>query len=279
MSIFFQCASMDLIDVRDLGVLAGDIPVAAGIREGSYAARFLDGLRERKVLLSANESAHNVLIERAGPHAMLTRDMAARLIHATGIGRGTTAEAWARGVGRVAPPLTFRAEPGLDQALWPARFTAKVLFANTSPMLDRFFDGTAYAGGVITDHPLFDRVAFDLSSTKFKTPAPILHNHSEPVGVIESAELGSDIKIAGKLFSGSDAIAQSIVAKADSGMPWQLSVGIYPGQVDSIKAGTNIRLNGHLVSGPLAVFRNNRIRETSFVPLGADDRTSVRIGS
>ncbi|MBL0142653.1 MAG: hypothetical protein IPP91_11270 [Betaproteobacteria bacterium] len=152
----------------------------------------------------------------------------------------------------------------------PATFSGE----KTGP---RNFEGIAYSGGVVTDHPWFSRVAFDLASTTFDTPAPALYKHGEPVGVIQSSVIEKEIKIAGQIFSDSDEIAKGIADKADRGMPWQLSVGIWPGDVDEIGRGKKVQLNGRTLEGPLTIFRNNRIRETSFVALGADAATAAQI--
>lgn len=179
---------------------------------------------------------------------------------------------------RNAPAVLFRAVPGVDKGLWPAMFYFGARFGDAGPG-DRAFSGTAYGGGVITDHPLYARVAFDLTSTTFETPAPALYNHDAPVGVVESASIGRDIRIVGRLFAEVDGPAKNVVAMADRGMPWQLSVYIKPGSIDTIPAGTHVMLNGAMQSGPLEIFRNNRIREVSFCALGADDRTSVSIAA
>lgn len=177
---------------------------------------------------------------------------------------------------RNAPAVLFRAAPGVDKKLWPATFSFGAHFSDAAPG-DRAFSGTAYSGGVILDHPIHVRVAFDLTSTTFETPAPAMLDHDVPVGVVQSASLGRDIRIAGKLFAGSDPVALSIARKADGGMPWQLSVRIYPGSIDTIQPGGHVMLNGMMLTGPLEIFRHNRIREVSFCALGADDGTSVRI--
>jgi len=143
----------------------------------------------------------------------------------------------------------------------------------------RNFRGVAYGGGIVTDHPLYDRVAFDLSSTRLSTPAPALYVHrADPVGIIRHADVThSGVTISGELFSDIDEQARDIATKADRGMPWQLSVGIFPGRVDEIGAGVALTLNGRPAVGPLTVFRDNRIREVSFVPLGADHTTAAEV--
>lgn len=160
----------------------------------------------------------------------------------------------------------------------PYTFAGAASFAAADkPDGPRNFEGVAYSGGVVTDHPWFSRVVFDLSSTTLQTPAPALYRHGEPVGVIAEASIEKDVRIGGRLFSDSDEAARGIASKADAGMPWQLSVGIYPGDVDEIGKGAKVKLNGQTFDGPLTVFRNNRIREVSFVALGADHRTAAQI--
>jgi len=170
---------------------------------------------------------------------------------------------------------------GTPNPLVPVAFRATAQFAAADPQgAARQFSGTAYGGGVVTDHPFFNRVAFDLSTTKVVTPAPALYSHRpEPVGVIRAATVGSMIAISGELFSDIDDQAKSIATKADRGMPWQLSVGIYPGHVDEYGQGAKVQLNGQTLDGPLTVFRDNRIREVSFCPLGADHTTEAHVFS
>lgn len=153
--------------------------------------------------------------------------------------------------------------------------------ADISPLTDgkRRLTGIAYAGGIITDHRSYDRVAFDLSSTTLATPIPLLcnHDHHCTIGVITTAIIDSAVHIESELFTGIDADADEVANKADAGMPWQLSVGIYPGEITELSAGTRVVLNGVTVEGPLIVFRNNRIREVSVVALGADSRTTTTV--
>jgi hypothetical protein len=160
----------------------------------------------------------------------------------------------------------------------PVAVSALVAFSATGAddqQKGRKFSGTAYGGGVVADHPFFDAVIFDLASTRFQTPAPALLSHNKPIGVIENAALTNNITITGRLFSDIDDDAKRIGDTADRGMPWQMSVGIWPGSIENVAAGTTVSVNGKEFAGPLTIFRNNRIRETSFVPIGADDSTNA----
>ncbi len=158
-------------------------------------------------------------------------------------------------------------------------FSAAVEFAAPTDDQPRRFSGLAYGGGVITDHPLFDRVAFDLASTKVATPlfALLEHDPMQRAGIIQEAAIGDGIRIAGRMLGTPAAI--EIVRDAGDGAPWQMSVRIKPGKVDQVPAGKSIALNGQTFSGPLTVFRNNRVRETSFCAMGADDTTSAQVFS
>lgn len=166
----------------------------------------------------------------------------------------------------------------MDQRLAPVAFSAPAVFRG-APATDgvREFSGVAYGGGVITDHPYLDAVVFDLASTRFETPAPALYGHFDPIGVVSTAEIDRSIEIKGRLFQDQDGNARKVAAFADRGMPWQLSVGIWPGRIEEVKAGASVQLNGQSFNGPLTVFRDNRVREVSFVALGADRDTSATV--
>lgn len=167
----------------------------------------------------------------------------------------------------------------MDKRLEPVAFTAPVIFKGPAPESDgtRTFSGIAYAGGIITDHPLIERVAFDLDSTKLSTPAPALYGHHTPVGVISAAAIDRNIEISGHLFKDVAGPSKDVVTMAEQGMPWQLSVGIWPGRIEEVKAGSKVSLNGRTFDGPLTVFRDNRVREVSFCALGADDQTRATV--
>lgn len=143
----------------------------------------------------------------------------------------------------------------------------------------RPFTGVAYSGGVITDHGYFSRVAFDLSTLSFDTPAPLLleHDRDDTIGVINQASIGATLAIGGQVFTGIDENAASVAAKADAGFPWQMSVGIFPGITEEVPAGQALQINGQTLTGPLTVFRNARVREVSFCAVAADSSTSATV--
>jgi hypothetical protein len=144
----------------------------------------------------------------------------------------------------------------------------------------RRFNGVAYAGGVITDHGWWAAVAFDLAGLKAAAPMPVLlqHEQSSAIGVIDDlTNDGQQLTVGGWLFTDIDEQARAVAAKADAGLPWQMSVGIFPDAVEEIAAGATVTVNGRAVTGSAHVFRRSRVRETSFVVLGADGATRAAV--
>ncbi len=157
-------------------------------------------------------------------------------------------------------------------------FLAEFQLSKPTTTGERTFSGVAYAGGVITDHSWFNAVAFDLSTTTAETPLPLLFNHhGSPIGVIETVSIGTQIEIAGRLFADIDDVAKDIATKADRGIKWQLSVGIFPASTENLNGTQTHSINGQSFTGELALLKNNRIREVSFVTMGADDKTSATV--
>lgn len=143
---------------------------------------------------------------------------------------------------------------------------------------ERTFSGVAYAGGVITDHSWYSAVAFDLATTNAETPLPLLFNHGgSPIGVIETVSITNKIEIAGRLFADIDPIAQDIATKSDRGIKWQLSVGIFPASTENLSGNQPHNINGQSFTGEITLLKQNRIREVSFVTIGADDKTSATV--
>lgn len=140
----------------------------------------------------------------------------------------------------------------------------------------RKFEGVAYSGDVIEGHWYWDRVVFDLSSTKAPAKLPMLlgHDREKIVGFSERVDVGAEIKVGGMLSGVTDE-GKHVAATSDEGFPWQMSVYIEPRSVEEVKAGATVVVNGRTFQGPINVFRNNVIREISFTPTGWDSQTSA----
>lgn len=140
----------------------------------------------------------------------------------------------------------------------------------------RKFSGVAYSGDVIEGHWYWDRVVFDLSTTKAPQKLPMLlgHENDQIVGFSEKVTVGADIGVSGILSSFTDE-GKEVAALSDEGFPWQMSVRIEPASVEEVRAGQEVTVNGRTFTGPINVFRNNVIREISFTPTGWDSQTSA----
>jgi hypothetical protein len=76
-------------------------------------------------------------------------------------------------------------------------------------------------------------------------------------------------------LASSDAGAR-IASLADSGVPLQLSVGLYNIEVEEFSKPKQVELNGRVLELS-SVIRNGVLREVSFTPLGADPETRVEV--
>lgn len=157
--------------------------------------------------------------------------------------------------------------------------TPAPVFAAAAEGDRRKFSGIAYSGDVVTGHWYWDAVIFDLSTTTAKgtVPALIEHNRNQRCGVGQVAINPDNITISGSLLSNEHGSA--VASDADEGFPWELSVHIEPGSTERVLAGTTVVVNGRSIPGPVTIFRNSQIREVSFTPTGADERTSARVFS
>lgn len=140
----------------------------------------------------------------------------------------------------------------------------------------RKFAGVAYSGDVIEGHWYWDRVVFDLSTTKAPQKLPMLlgHDRDKIVGFSEQLQVGSQIDVSGILSSVTEE-GVHVAKTSDEGFPWQMSVHIEPRSIEEVKAGATVTVNGRTFQGPINVFRNNVIREISFTPTGWDSQTSA----
>ncbi len=141
----------------------------------------------------------------------------------------------------------------------------------------RTFKGTAYGGGRVDGHWFWGRngVVFDLEGIEIPTPTPLLEEHfsTSRVGVVKEVGINQNITVTGDFLRNSK--AREVVDDADDGYPFQMSMFIDPGSVEEVGQGVSVVVNGQTFTGPVAVFRNNRIREFTICSTGADRTTSV----
>lgn len=138
----------------------------------------------------------------------------------------------------------------------------------------------AYTGGAMNvgwGRP----VVVDLAGLRFSAKGmPILfaHDQRQVVGHATAIQVRDHIAI-DWVVSGTGAAAKEVVANSANGFVWQASVGVWPENVEEVKAGSTAQVNGRAVNGPAYVIRKGHLRESSVVALGADSETSASIAA
>ena len=142
----------------------------------------------------------------------------------------------------------------------------------------RTFKGTAYAGGRVDGHWYWGRtgVVFDLEGIEIPVPTPLLGEHfsTSRIGVVKSVSTSRGIQVEGSFLSNPE--AQQFIQDSDDGFPFQMSMFIDPGSIEEFGQGASVTVNGQTFSGPIAIFRNNRIREFTICSTGADRNTAIK---
>lgn len=142
----------------------------------------------------------------------------------------------------------------------------------------RRFAGIGYTGDMITGHPYWGNVIFDLSKMRLKDKMAILrdHDNGKIVGFSDGHKTSDEegLELTGHLTQ-STPFGQEVIMLSDEGFPWQMSVRIHPDVIEEVRAGAKASVNGREFSGPFYIFRASKIVETSFTATGWDDGTSA----
>lgn len=132
----------------------------------------------------------------------------------------------------------------------------------------------AYTGATV--ERWWGKLAISIDGIKAKKQMPIFRDHStgQIVGFADKSWKDGSFFVSGK-FSEATESAREVKALADEGFPWQASIGVRPLKIMSIEEQAEMDVNGQTVKGPAEVWLESEVMETSFVPFGADDNTSV----
>lgn len=142
----------------------------------------------------------------------------------------------------------------------------------------RKFNLEAYTGGVV-DLPQYDiPVVFELSTMRMQpnlNQIPLLKDHdiSRGIGHAENVTIDASSGVTGVgVMSVPSDDRDIVVAAADNGKEWQLSVGGTATEEDMryFAAGENFTANGRGLQGPALLVSNYLLREITFVEAGAD---------
>lgn len=143
------------------------------------------------------------------------------------------------------------------------------------------FKGTAYTGGAMRPAGFYQDIVVDLSGLKVPSQKrPVLLNHDPAQIVGHSDGIGVDGKIAVEgVVSGVGAAAAEVVGSSHNGFPWQMSIGATLHKVVSVDEGEKAEANGRTFAGPILIARKSTLGEVSFVPIGADGKTSGTVAA
>lgn len=136
----------------------------------------------------------------------------------------------------------------------------------------RRFDMLAYTGGVVRDwcHP----IVWDLAGMSASPGMVILKQHDPNkicATVDNAAKETAGLRLQGQLYK--TPAAQEVIDLADQGFKWQASIGVENLEMDFLEPGDTRELNGIKHTGPMVIVTKSLVKESSFVPLGADGQT------
>jgi phage major head subunit gpT-like protein len=147
----------------------------------------------------------------------------------------------------------------------------------------RKFAIEAYTGAAIRQGWSAEPIVIDLAGMKFNQKIPIVMGHDYTMASILGqatsvrAENGR-LYVEGEILAESD-LAKQVTALAEKGFAWQASVGADVMRHQKVTAGESVTVNGQTFMGPVRIVKASKLREVSFVTLGADDATSARIAA
>lgn len=146
------------------------------------------------------------------------------------------------------------------------------------------FEMTAYSGGVMQVAAYWNPVVIDLSGLRAKQRVPVLldHDSKQIVGQSQKTEITAQtLKLSGVITGNTDGDgpAAAVVSHAKNDFEWQASVGVAVDRTEFVEAGVSVKVNGKTFQGPLTVVRAGRLNEVSFVAVGADEKTAVKVAA
>jgi len=149
---------------------------------------------------------------------------------------------------------------------------------------NRRFTMTAYTGGPLMLAGWRYPVVVDLQGLNIGASSrPIFISHNQDVddllGQTDHIDIVENNLTASGEVLGDSPRVQRVIALADKGFNWQSSIGARAEQVEFVKPGVSVTVNGKAFTGPVNVARKATLGEISFVTLGADINTSAVIAA
>lgn len=145
------------------------------------------------------------------------------------------------------------------------------------------FSMEAYSGGTLRQPWSPDPIVIDLAGMQFKQTVPVVDSHryefTDVLGQTTSVRAeGGVLLIDGEMFANGET-ADAIRQLAAAGYECQASVGADVHAVQRVAPGDTVTVNGRSFTGPVRIVTSSTLREVSFVVLGADAETRVRVAA
>jgi hypothetical protein len=153
---------------------------------------------------------------------------------------------------------------------------AAVQFVATGEKNENTFSILCYDGG-INKHWYWGNFAIDLAGLKFqRSKLPILdsHNTQSRVGFTTRQTINGEVTAEGKFLSNPS--AQQLRQDMLDGFPMQASLSGMPSVIEWVEDGSSVEVNGKILKGPGAVWRQAIIDEISMCTLGALSNTESK---
>lgn len=142
------------------------------------------------------------------------------------------------------------------------------------------FEATFYTGGKMNVDGWDMPVVVDLAGlTRGKVlVANLDHEPSQRVGNFDVTNDGKSL-VAHGTASAATAAKNEVVQSAIDGYQWQSSLEVNPVEVETVKAGKTVQVNGQSIEGPAYITRRGVLKGFAFVSHGADDNTNANIAA
>jgi hypothetical protein len=142
------------------------------------------------------------------------------------------------------------------------------------------FEATFYTGGKLEIAGWDEPVVVDLSGLVNGNVlvANLDHKSNQRVGNFSVTNDGKSLVANGKATAAT-AARDEVVNSAADGYEWQASLEVAPKNIESVKSGETVKVNGQEFTGPLYVTRSGTLKGFAFVSHGADDNTNVTIAA
>jgi len=131
-----------------------------------------------------------------------------------------------------------------------------------------------YSGKIIKNHWYWGSLAIDLKGLKFyKKRLAVLESHSkfDRIGFTTKQEIKGDVRFEGEFLDNVN--AQQMKKDIQAGFPMEASLFCPPSIIERVMEGSSVKVNGKVMKGPGAVFREAVIKEVSMCVFGLDTNT------